>query len=219
MTDSPDLAQPPRCLVLASASPRRRELLGQLAGDFTVIVSGVPEPIDDRLSPSENLLQIARAKAAAVAKLQPGCIVLAADTDVILDGQILGKPATIEEATAMLVRLGGRDHEVLTAVVVIDPLSGIQREEVTRSLVRIRSLSAEEIAAYVATGEPMDKAGGYAIQGEAASMVEAVDGCFTNVVGLPICSTRRLLEAAGLSIGTTGRCSDPSGNLCPLDLC
>ena len=181
-----------RCLVLASGSPRRLELLRQLGGAFTVQVSGVPEPIDDRLRPAENVLAIARAKAEAISLTAGDCLVLAADTDVVLDGEILGKPLDAADARQMLRRLQGRAHEVLTAVVVVDPVSGDRREEVVSSSVVIRDLSDDEIDAYVATGEPLDKAGGYAIQGEAASMGGSGVGCYTNVVGLPICAAQKL---------------------------
>ncbi len=112
-----------RCLVLASGSPRRLELLGQVVERFTVMVSGVPEPVDSSLTPWENVLAIARAKAAAVALNAGSCLVLAADTDVVLDGVILGKPRDDEDARQMLCRLRGRVHEVLTALVVTDPVT------------------------------------------------------------------------------------------------
>jgi len=200
-----------RCLVLASGSPRRLELLGQVVDSFAVIISGVPEPVDGELTPAENVLQIARAKADAVARTADGCLVLAADTDVVLDGEILGKPVDDTDAKRMLRRLRGRTHEVLTAVVVVDPLTYERREEIVCSSVTIRDLSDAEIDAYVATGEPLDKAGGYAIQGEAASMVASVDGCYTNVVGLPLCTVGRLLRSAGVSIGAETGCPGPNG--------
>lgn len=204
-----------RCVVLASGSPRRRELLSQLIDPFEIIVSGVPEPVDAGLTPAENVLAIARSKAEAVAPLAGDCIVLAADTDVVLDDEILGKPENAAAAVAMLRRLRGHEHEVLTAVVVIDPADGRQWSEVVRSVVRIRELSDAEIEAYVATGEPLDKAGGYAIQGEAASMVKSVDGCYTNVVGLPLCATHALLIAAGIDLATDAVCLAPDGSFCP----
>jgi septum formation protein len=115
----------------------------------------------------------------------------------------------------MLRRLRGREHEVLTAVVLVDGSTGARWESVVSSHVHIRELSDGEIDSYVATGEPLDKAGGYAIQGEAASMVEHVDGCYTNVVGLPICATQELLALAGIAIDATVECRDPSGQPCP----
>ncbi len=189
-----------RCLVLASGSPRRQALLARLVDSFEVIVSGVPEPIVAGMDPAANVLQIARAKAEAVAPLAAGCVVLSADTDVVLDGEILGKPADAGAAGAMLRRLRGREHLVLTAVVVKDAVSGRTWDALERSRVRIRDLSETEIERYVATGEPLDKAGGYAIQGAAASMVESVDGSYSNVVGLPLDSVRELLKRAGVVV-------------------
>lgn len=189
-----------RGLVLASASPRRRELLAQLVDSFEIIVSGVPELVVDDLEPAQNILRIARAKAAAVIPLAGKRIVLAADTDVVLDGEILGKPVDAANAKAMLRRLRGREHGVITAVVVVDSATGQSWEAIARSLVRIRELTDMEIDQYVETGEPLDKAGGYAIQGAAASMVESVDGSSTNVVGLPLGVTRGLLECAGVAV-------------------
>ena len=200
-----------RCLVLASGSPRRLELLRQVVDSFTVVVSGVPEPVDAARTPAENVLEIARAKAAAVASLAGNCLVLAADTDVVLDSEILGKPTDDGQARRMLRRLRGRPHEVLTAVVVVDPVSGGRWDEVVRSEVSIRDLLDGEIDAYAATREPLDKAGGYAIQGEAASMVESVTGCYTNVVGLPLCAVRRLLARAGMRVGVASGCPGPDG--------
>ncbi len=205
------MPEPERCLVLASASPRRSELLRQLVDGFAVIVSGVPEPIDVNLRPAENVLSIARAKANAVSDLVTDCLVLAADTDVVLDGEILGKPADERRASAMLGRLRGRSHEVITAVVLVDTASGSRWEETVVSVVHINWLSDDEIAAYVATGEPMDKAGGYAIQGEAAVMVSSVSGCYTNVVGLPICATKRLLDLARFPTHSAVICAGVNG--------
>jgi MAF protein len=186
-----------------------------LLSEFEIEVSGVPEPVDAGLSPAENVLAIARSKAAAVAATAGDCLVLAADTDVVLDGKILGKPGDAAAAVEMLRRLRGREHEVLTAVVLIDALTAECWELVVSSRVQIRELSDGEIESYVATGEPLDKAGGYAIQGEAASMVERVDGCYTNVVGLPICATRELLMLAGAAADATIACRDPAGQHCP----
>ncbi len=204
-----------RCVILASGSPRRRELLGTLLDSFEIIISGAPENMDPDRSPSENILAVARGKAAAVEPGARGCLVLAADTDVVLDGAILGKPIDDAAAAAMRRKLAAREHQVLTAIVVVDPLTAERWDTVVSSRVRIRALSLQEIERYVATGEPLDKAGGYAIQGEAASMVEWVDGCYTNVVGLPICATRELLALAGAGVDTAAECRDPNGRRCP----
>jgi len=200
---------------LASGSPRRRELLGTLLAEFEIQVSGAPELVDPDLAPDQNVLAIARSKAEAIVPRAGRCLVLAADTDVVLDGEMLGKPVDDADAVAMLQRLRGREHEVLTAVVVIDPLTAQRWETVVSSRVKIRDLSNEVIARYVATGEPLDKAGGYAIQGDAASMVEWVDGCYTNVVGLPICATSGILTKTGVIVDSEARCVAPDGRACP----
>jgi septum formation protein len=181
-------------------------LLSRLASSFDIMVSGVPEPVDPLASVSDNVLALARAKATAVASLVPDCLVLAADTDVAIDGRMLGKPGDAAEAAAMLRQLRGRWHEVATGVVLFDPGSGEMVEEVEVSRVHLRDLTDVEIDAYVATGEPLDKAGGYAIQGRAASMVDAVIGCYTNVVGLPLCVASRLLSGVGFPVERTVRC-------------
>ncbi|HET9659913.1 MAG TPA: nucleoside triphosphate pyrophosphatase [Thermomicrobiales bacterium] len=204
-----------RCVVLASGSPRRRELLSLLLASFDIKISGVPEPVDTGRSPTENVLAIARSKAEAIVPRAASCLVLAADTDVVLDDEILGKPEDAAGAVAMLRRLRGREHEVLTAIVLIDATSETTWETLVSSRVLIRNLSNTEIDCYVATGEPLDKAGGYAIQGAGVSMVRRVDGCYTNVVGLPICATRDMLALAGAAIDPAIRCVDADGRLCP----
>jgi len=181
-------------LVLASASPRRRDLLSGLGVRFTVRpvdVDETPRPLED---PRGYVLRLAREKAAA--RVETGELVLAADTSVVLDGEILGKPADEDEARAMLGRLAGREHTVLTGVALLDA-DGAQRSEVEESRVRIAGLSEEELHWYVATGETLDKAGGYAVQGLGAMFVEAVFGDYTNVVGLPLPLTYGLFRALG----------------------
>ena len=186
---------PPR-LVLASGSPRRRELLGRLGLDFEVRPTDTDERVLPGEAPRELVLRLARAKARAACR--PGERALGADTEVALDGRTLGKPADAREAVAMLERLSGRRHEVWTGVALVarggdgDGLVA-ERAEACRTEVAFRTLSAEEIAAYVASGEPFDRAGGYAIQGGAAKFVAAVDGDYENVVGLPLELVRALL--------------------------
>jgi MAF protein len=189
-----------------------------LLQSFEVRVSGVPEPVDTDRSPAENVLAIARMKAEAVIPNAGTCLVLAADTDVVLDDEILGKPEDAAGAGVMLRRLRGRTHEVLTAIVLIDPVTHRRLETIVSSRVQIRDLSNAEIDRYVATGEPLDKAGGYAIQGEAASMVARVDGCYTNVVGLPVCATRDMLVIAGAEVFPNVQCVNPEGRICPRQL-
>ncbi len=146
------------------------------------------------------MIDLARAKARAVAaEIAPvPSLVLGADTEVVLDGWLLGKPADAAAAVAMLQALRGRVHEVITGLALVDAGSGREETLSVTSRVRMRSYADAEIIAYVATGEPFDKAGGYAVQGRGAALVAEVDGCLTNVVGLPVETTRRLLARWGL---------------------
>ncbi len=150
--------------------------------------------------PAAAVAAVALDKARAVAREWTGgpAVVLGADTEVVLDGRYLGKPRDAVDAARMLRELSGRTHEVVTGLALVDAPSG--REETLAVTTRVTMIDArdEEIAAYVATGEPLDKAGAYAIQGQVARLVARVDGCFTNVVGLPVETTRRLLERWGL---------------------
>ena len=190
-------------LILASASPRRRELLERLGLPFEVRPSGIEEPLAAGVPASTLATTLARAKAADIAdRLRAAgeaALVLGADTLVVLDGQPLGKPTSQDDARAMLRALRGRSHEVVTAVVVrdADP-AGRELTEAVVSQVLMRNYTDDEIAAYVATGEPDDKAGAYAVQGRGRRLVSRVDGCYTNVVGLPLRTTARLLQAFGL---------------------
>ena len=190
-------------LILASASPRRRELLERLGLPFEVRPSGIEEPLAAGVPASTLATTLARAKAADIAdRLRAAgeaALVLGADTLVVLDGQPLGKPTSQGDARAMLRALRGRSHEVVTAVVVrdADP-AGRELTEAVVSQVLMRDYTDDEIAAYVATGEPDDKAGAYAVQGRGRRLVSRVDGCYTNVVGLPLRTTARLLQAFGL---------------------
>ncbi len=187
-------------LVLASASPRRSALLADLDLAFTVR----PPQIDESPRPDERppdiVARLAREK--AMVALEPGEIVLAADTIVVIDDEVLGKPVDARDACAMLARLAGRDHEVFTGVALADGTGNEPRlvSRVERTQVRIRAMSPEEIAAYVAGGEPMDKAGAYAIQGWGAVYVEAIRGNYTNVVGLPIPAVEACLRELGFGI-------------------
>ena len=175
-------------LILASASPRRRELLATLGIDFVVRIPEVDESLNPGEAPRSFAERLAREKAAAVA-----CngVVIAADTIVVHAGKILGKPSEMSEARGMLTTLSGQAHEVITGVCV----AGATRVEVFSVVtkVKFRQLTDLEIAAYVATGEPMDKAGSYAIQGGAASMIRTIEGSYTNVVGLPLCELYEVL--------------------------
>jgi len=182
-------------LVLASASPRRRELLGHLAVPFEAMSADV----DERTEPSETPLayveRLACQKAAVAAAARPGALVLAADTAVVLGAEILGKPRDPAEAAAMLRRLSGRPHTVLTGIAVA---GRARASRVVETTVHFRVLGEPEIAWYVATGEGADKAGAYAVQGIGGLFVRALFGSASNVVGLPLAETAELLEQAGL---------------------
>lgn len=184
-------------LVLASASPRRRELLSQLGLTFTVSAADIdetPHPVEEA---GAYVLRLAREKARAVAARHPGAWVLAADTTVALGPELLGKPRDAGEARAMLSRLSGRTHEVHTGVA----LAGRHEEAlVVRTRVTFRTLSPGEMAWYADTGEPLDKAGAYAVQGKGGFLVAAVEGSPTNVIGLPLGETLALLERAGVPL-------------------
>jgi septum formation protein len=179
-------------ILLASASPRRRALLAAAGYDVDVEAVDVDEAPRDAESPDAYVARVAHAKAVAGARRHPDRVVLAADTTVTIDGVILGKPSDDDDAARMLGRLSDRTHDVLTAVVVARRETCLRRLE--RTAVTMRALSAEEIAWYVASGEPRDKAGGYAIQGLASRFVTRIDGSYTNVVGLPIPAVVDLLR-------------------------
>jgi septum formation protein len=184
-------------LVLASASPRRRELLGQLGLRFTVAAADIDETPRPDEAPEAYVLRLAREKARAVASRFPGAWVLAADTTVVLGRELLGKPRDAAEAREMLSRLSGRTHEVHTGVA----LAGRAEEAlVVRTRVTFRTLGPEEIAWYASSGEPLDKAGAYAVQGKGGFLVEALEGSPTNVIGLPLGETLALLARAGVPL-------------------
>lgn len=185
-------------LILASASPRRRELLATLGCPFEVVPSGVAEALAAEPDPRQGAEALALAKAREVARREPDALVLGADTVVVLDGRPLGKPGSPAEARAFLRALAGRSHEVITAVALVE--AGRETVESVRSRVRMRGYAEAEIEAYLATGEPYDKAGGYAVQGEGRRLVAEVEGCYTNVVGLPLSTTARLLAARGIPV-------------------
>jgi nucleoside triphosphate pyrophosphatase len=187
-------------LVLASASPRRRELLAGLGLRFTVRPADVDETPRDGEDPGAYVLRLAQEKAAAVALPENTQeLVLAADTTVVIDGEILGKPLDEEDARRMLRRLSGREHEVLTGLALCEA-GGREASAMETSRVRMAALSEDEIAWYAATREPLDKAGAYAIQGLGSLFVEAVAGNYSNVVGLPIPAVYRLFAALGVDL-------------------
>jgi len=183
-------------LVLASASPRRQELLARLGVPFTVEPSHIPE-LHPPGPPAAALAAVALDKARAVAGRWPAgrAVILGADTEVVLDGRYMGKPRDAADAVRILSALSGRTHEVITGVALVEAPPGREATAAVTTRVTMTAATQEEIAAYVATGEPFDKAGGYGVQGLGARLVARVDGCLTNVVGLPVEATRRLLEA------------------------
>lgn len=171
-------------IVLASASPRRRQLLEMLRIPFEVEPSGIDEVVQPGEAPRAYVLRVAREKGEAVARRRPGALVLAADTEVVLDGEVFGKPADAAGAVAMLQRLQGRTHQVLTAVAVAG--QGRLEHALDITAVTFRPADAAALSAYVATGEPLDKAGAYAVQGMGGALIERIEGDVFGVMGLPI---------------------------------
>src|SRR5262245_2067800 len=188
----PSPLEPDGALVLASASPRRRALREQLGIPLRIDPAHLDENVRGRESPEQYVLRLAVEKAEAVHARHPNATVLAADTSVVLQGRILGKPDTAEEALRMLRSLSGRTHEVMTAVAV----AGVGARCVTAS-VTFTAASEAALRWYVSTGEPMDKAGAYAVQGIGGFLVERIDGSHSTVVGLPLVETLALLADAG----------------------
>ncbi len=178
-------------LILASQSPRRRELLGLFKLPFTVRVADIDETMNPEACPGDEVARVSREKAFAVER-QPEDVVIAADTIVVCGGRILGKPKSTADAVEMLSLLSGRDHQVMTGVTVVRGDKHLSCTEVTD--IHFRTLSQKEIADYVATGEPMDKAGSYAIQGGGALFAEKMVGDYYNVMGLPVCTLWKMLR-------------------------
>ncbi len=180
-------------VVLASGSPRRRELLGQMGiADFEVLPARGEECAPEGLKPADYVTYLACQKAREVAALRPDCTVIGADTVVVLDDKVLGKPTDRADAIRMLTALSGRAHEVYTGMAVIS--GGQERTHAECTKVNFRALTTEEIEAYVDSGEPMDKAGGYGIQGKACVMIRGIEGDYYNVVGLPVCALQQMLK-------------------------
>jgi len=183
-------------LILASASPRRRELLLQVGARFRVIVAEVDESVLAGEAPADYVLRVARDKAREVRARDTASLpVLGADTSVVLDGCILGKPGCPEEAVKMLKRLSGRTHEVYSAAVLITP-AGAELDCLNVTRVTFATLDPDWIDAYCATGDPMDKAGAYGVQGMAAEKISRIEGSFSGVMGLPLYETCQLLRQA-----------------------
>jgi len=189
-----------RRIVLASASPRRLELLRSLGLDVVVVVSTYDEPHHPSLSPLELAALHARAKARDVRARMPDAVVVAADTIVDVDGIALGKPRDRADASRMLHLLSGREHQVHTAFALALPPSDTLVEEAATTRVRFYFLDDDEIERYVESGEPLDKAGAYGIQGRAAALVESIDGDFYTVMGFPLARFVRALRRLGFAL-------------------
>lgn len=205
-----------REVVLASGSPRRRRLLARLGLEFEVVVSGVNEDLGV-IPPEEVATRLAEEKAAAVAELRPKALVLGADTTIDLDGRELGKPRDAEDAENMLRRLRDRWHGVVTGLALVDAATGRRQVALVKTRVRMRDFSDAEMADYIRSGEPMDKAGAYAIQGLGGRLVESLQGCFFNVVGLPLCEVARLLRSMDVEVPEEpAACRTEDDAPCPL---
>ena len=187
-------------IILASASPRRRELLEKMlrVHDLEILPANVEEHMPEDVPPDELVMALSRQKAAAAAKENPDAAVIGADTVVVLDGAVLGKPKDVGDAKRMLRALSGRRHTVYTGVTVLRGGTALCRAE--RTEVRFRPLDEAEIERYVATGEPLDKAGSYGIQGLGSLFVERIEGDFFNVMGLPLCLLGEMLKELGVTL-------------------
>lgn len=192
------LSVPRRPLILASASPRRRELMSLLGIPFRVVPADIDETPSDGRSPRDIAVSLAREKAIAVAQSEQNGVVLGADTIVVCGDKVLGKPRDTEDALQMLRYLNGREHQVFTGVALLDVVDGtVVREQCEAVCTRVwfRNVDDEHLRRYIATGEPMDKAGAYGAQGYGSTLIERIDGCYFNVVGLPVSRVCAMLEA------------------------
>ncbi len=208
-------------LILASASPRREELLERLGLAFEVVPSRVEEDERPGARPAETALRLAQMKAQASAMRTPGNgskaeLILAADTVIEFDGRMLGKPSGPEAAVEMLQHLAGRRHRVITAVCVMEIRHRRTIAGVVASEVAMRDFTREEARRYVSTGEPLDKAGSYAIQGRGSELIAEWSGCYNNIIGLPLCETTRLIRYFEPSTPIDeSSCRLPDGLPCP----
>lgn len=181
-------------IILASASPRRTELMALAGIEFSVVPADICEDVLPGEAPVDHVLRLSREKADAVAAAHDGRFFIGADTIVVLDGAILGKPVDDADAARMLASLSGRDHEVITGFTVFDRISSVHISRSVCTDVTFKKLEEKEIAAYIATGCPMDKAGAYAIQGGAVHFVRSINGSYTNVIGLPMTELYEVLQ-------------------------
>jgi septum formation protein len=184
--------------ILASASPRRRELLTSIGLAFDVIPSHIPEVRAEGEAPQEYVARLSREKAAAIAEQHPAAWIIAADTTVLLGDELLEKPADEADARRMLAAIAGKTHIVYSGVTLLNREEGHRDTRVAESEVRMLPLGTRDIAWYVATGEPLDKAGAYAVQGIGALFIDSIHGSYTNVVGLPLALLFQMLRQAGI---------------------
>ena len=208
--------RPSASLVLASGSPRRQALLAAMGLSFVVTVPHIDESLRADEPPLDAARRLCVAKAHAAATQHADALVIAADTLVVLDGEILGKPVDYEDAVDMLTRLRNRRHEVLTGLAVLDAATLHVQQEVVTTAVRMRNYTDDELRRYVTSGDPMDKAGAYAIQHDGFRPVANITGCYTNVVGLPVCRLAALLGEWGMAAPAPPppQCLLPSRGLC-----
>jgi len=184
-------------IILASASPRRTELMALAGIEFSVLPADINEDVLPGEAPAEHVMRLSREKSDAVAAKTDGRYFIGADTVVVLDQRIMGKPVDEDEAFRMLSDLSGRNHEVITGFSVLDKISGIHLSRCVRTEVTFKALTEAEIRAYIATGCPMDKAGAYAIQGGAVHFIRSICGSYTNVIGLPMTELYETLYQLG----------------------
>ncbi len=189
-----------RKIVLASASPRRKELLQKIGLKFEVDAGNCAEEIDPALKPDEIVLRISIEKARAIAPRHKDAVIIAADTIGVLGKKLLGKPYTAGEARKMLAQISGKSHDVITGFTVLDTATNKIISGTVNTKVYIKKLTKKEIDAYVQTGEPLDKAGAYGIQGLGAVIVEKIEGDYYNVVGLPLNALAEVLKDFGISV-------------------
>lgn len=203
-------------LILASGSPRRRELIARLGFPFACRASGLDEASVEAPEPPMLAARLARMKARSVARKVPSGLILGFDTLVCLDDRILGKPSDRHDARQMLWALRGRTHDVITAVAVVESESGREATEVVSSQVCMHRFGQSVLSRYLDSGDSLDKAGAYGIQTAGAELVESFSGCYFNIVGLPLCELARLLVRFGME-WNAGRpaCSLPDGRICP----
>jgi septum formation protein len=196
--------QPKRTIILASASPRRKELLDKIGLVFKVDPSDYPEDLVSHMKPEELVINISQNKARAVASKYPDAIIIAADTIGVIGKQVLGKPHTGPDAIATLKLLSGRSHRVITGITVLDSKSGKIFSRTVQTRVYFKKLTDSEVRRYVATGEPLDKAGAYAIQGLGSLLVEKINGDYYNVMGLPLNALSQILKEFGVDLLKVG---------------